>query len=107
MIRIYVIICNIILIYKMDIKCPRGYVVIGGICVPKKQHLTRDYTYASIFNNDDSNHHYHPIDPEPALEPEPEPEPAPEHLNLNLNQHLNHHLMVEIVRELVMMIEHI
>ena len=62
----------------MDIKCPRGYVVIGGICVPKKQHLTRDYTYASIFNNDDGDNHYHPIDPEPAPEPEPEPEPAPE-----------------------------
>ena len=61
----------------MDFKCPRGYVVIGGICVPKKQHLTRDYTYASIFNNDHGDHHYHPIDPEPAPEPEPEPEPNP------------------------------
>jgi len=58
-------------------KCPKGYIKIGGICVPKQKVVMRDDTYLSTFGGggDDDNNNYVPVIPDPIPNPIPDPIP--------------------------------
>lgn len=60
-------------------KCPKGYIKIGGICVPKQKVVMRDDTYLSTFGGggDDDNNNYVPVIPDPIPNPIPDPTPQP------------------------------
>lgn len=53
-------------------KCPKGYIKIGGICVPKAPIIERDNFYVSMFSStsDDGGTNYLPPNPYDDLQPD-------------------------------------